>query len=128
MMRPTTSLPATFHHSSHSKYNVLPTLHEIVKSVIKEKVVRVIISTLKNLLLQAPEENVAPLLGNKFLPAVENLCARKWSDADISEDLEFIKEELTKNMAHLRWVVGRGCGCWLLVLALAKRTSPLPES
>ena len=91
------------------KYNPLPLFIEVAKSAIKEKVVRVIISfikvalfSFKNLLEKASSENMVALLGNRVFTLCETLVVRKWSDPEILEDLEFVKEELSKNMAMLR--------------------------
>ncbi|KAI8821683.1 armadillo-type protein [Fimicolochytrium jonesii] len=83
------------------KYDVVPLLIDIVKAAIKEKVSRVVIATFKNLMSEAPQENMAALIGNKLLNVCENLSGRKWSDEDILEDLAYLKEELTRNVANL---------------------------
>jgi V-type H+-transporting ATPase subunit H len=53
------------------------------------------------MILKAPNENIIPMLGNHLLPVIEMLCLRKWSDSDISDDLAFICNELTKRVADL---------------------------
>ncbi|KAJ3392716.1 H(+)-transporting V1 sector ATPase subunit H [Lobulomyces angularis] len=83
------------------KYDVIPKMLEFAKHAIKEKVVRVIVATLKNIILKAPEENMIALLGNKALNVCEILSARKWADEEIIEDLNFLKTELSKSMASL---------------------------
>ncbi|KAI8620174.1 ATPase V1 complex subunit H [Chytriomyces sp. MP71] len=82
-------------------YEVIPIFIDVAKSAIKEKVVRVIFATIKNMLLLSPSENIIPMLGNKLLNLCETLSARKWTDSEISEDLEYIKEELAKNINRL---------------------------
>ena len=49
--------------------------------------------------------NVArlPLMDNKFLKLCETLAGRKWSDDDIPAEIEFLKEELLKNVQELRY-------------------------
>ena len=44
-------------------------------------------------------------IGNKVLNVAETLSGRKWSDSEIGEDLEFIKEELSRSVANLRLVL-----------------------
>ncbi|TPX33246.1 hypothetical protein SmJEL517_g03842 [Synchytrium microbalum] len=83
------------------KHDVIPILIEVVKSAIKEKVVRVIVATLKNMLSKAMQENLAAMFGNKVLNTCENLLARKWSDTEISEDLEYLRDELSKALQSL---------------------------
>ncbi|KAI8804463.1 armadillo-type protein [Cladochytrium replicatum] len=83
------------------RYDVFPTCIEIAKAAIKEKVVRVVLATFKNLLEQAHQENIAHMLGNKLLIVCDNLSARKWSDTEITEDLDYLKEELSKSVQNL---------------------------
>ena len=37
----------------------------------------------------------------KLLPFVRNLSGRKWSDDEVVEDIQFLKDELTKNFESL---------------------------
>ncbi|KAF9387662.1 H(+)-transporting V1 sector ATPase subunit H [Podila verticillata] len=83
------------------KYDVIPQLVEIAKSAIKEKVIRVIVSTLRNLVEKAPEANLATMAAVKLLPFCENLSTRKWSDAEILEDVNYLKAELEENFQTL---------------------------
>ncbi|KAJ3016961.1 H(+)-transporting V1 sector ATPase subunit H [Thoreauomyces humboldtii] len=83
------------------KFDVIPLLIEIVKGAIKEKVTRVVIATFKNMMLKAAQENMAAMIGNKLLNLCDTLAGRKWSDEDILEDLQYLREELTKNVANL---------------------------
>jgi V-type H+-transporting ATPase subunit H len=41
------------------------------------------------------------MLVAKLLPLTEHLVTRKWSDEEISEDLEYIKGELQQNFQSL---------------------------
>ncbi|KAG0274947.1 H(+)-transporting V1 sector ATPase subunit H [Linnemannia exigua] len=83
------------------RYDVIPPLVEIAKSAIKEKVIRVIISTLRNLVEKAPEANLAAMAAVKLLTFTENLSTRKWSDGEILEDVNFLKAELEENFQTL---------------------------
>ncbi|KND02681.1 H(+)-transporting V1 sector ATPase subunit H [Spizellomyces punctatus DAOM BR117] len=83
------------------KFDVVPVFIEIAKAAIKEKVTRVVVATLRNMLSKAPQENMAAMIGNKLLNVCETLAGRKWSDTDITEDLEYLKEELAKSVANL---------------------------
>ncbi|KAI9197525.1 armadillo-type protein [Polychytrium aggregatum] len=83
------------------KHDIVPVMIDIAKSAIKEKVVRVVISTFVNLLVKAPEENLMAMLAHKVLNLSETLSSRKWSDTEIADDLEFIKEKLQTNVANL---------------------------
>ncbi|KAI8390886.1 ATPase V1 complex subunit H [Radiomyces spectabilis] len=85
----------------NEQYDVVPLLIDIAKAAVKEKVIRVAIATLKNLVELAPAENLAAMLVAKLLPFTENLAARKWSDADIVEDVEYVKERLQESFQSL---------------------------
>ncbi|KAI8089241.1 ATPase, V1 complex, subunit H [Halteromyces radiatus] len=85
----------------NEKYDIIPTLVDIAKGAIKEKVIRVAIATLRNLVEKAPSQNLAAMLVVKLLPFTENLSARKWSDADILEDVDYLKERLQENFQSL---------------------------
>ncbi|KAG2225210.1 hypothetical protein INT45_009539 [Circinella minor] len=82
-------------------YDIIPKLTEIAKAAVKEKVIRVAIATLKNLVEKAPTENLAAMLVAKLLPFTENLSTRKWSDPDILEDIDYVKERLQENFQSL---------------------------
>ncbi|KAJ1549725.1 V-type proton ATPase subunit H, partial [Cladochytrium tenue] len=41
------------------------------------------------------------MLGNKVLPVCESLSARKWTDTEITDDLDYIKEQLGKSVQTL---------------------------
>lgn len=82
------------------KFNVIPLLSEIARSAVKEKVIRVCVATLKNLLATPGEsnDNAVVMLGCKVAPLVENFKERKWSDEDIGEDFEYIGDALTEKL------------------------------
>jgi V-type H+-transporting ATPase subunit H len=43
------------------------------------------------------------MLVAQLLPFVKNLCARKFSDEDILEDVQFVRDELTLNFQSLTY-------------------------
>ncbi|KAF8919557.1 armadillo-type protein [Mucidula mucida] len=83
------------------KCNIIPLLIDVAKGAIKEKVIRVIVATFKNLVIKAPEANLPAMLVSQLLPFVKNLAGRKWSDEDIMEDIQFLRDELTVNFQSL---------------------------
>ncbi|KAI9356848.1 armadillo-type protein [Pilaira anomala] len=85
----------------NQKYDVIPLLVEIAKSAVKEKVIRVSIATLRNLVEKAPAQNLAAMLVSRLLPFTENLSSRKWSDTDILEDINYVKERLQEDFQSL---------------------------
>lgn len=45
------------------------------------------------------------MLVARLLPFAKNLCTRKFSDEDILEDVQFLKDELTINFQSLTYVI-----------------------
>jgi hypothetical protein len=82
-------------------YHITPILRDIAKNAIKEKVIRIILSTFKNMAIFAPSVTIIPMLGHKLLSAVETLSLRKWSDTEITDDINFLRDELGKYVASL---------------------------
>ncbi|KAM7523518.1 hypothetical protein LguiA_013420 [Lonicera macranthoides] len=77
----------------------LPQLIEVVKGSTKEKVVRVIVLTLKNLLSKL---NFGAQMVDLGLPQiVQNLKAQAWSDEDLVEALSQLEEGLNDNIKKL---------------------------
>lgn len=74
---------------------------DISKSAIKEKVVRVIMATFKNMIQISPNETIIPMLGLKLLSVIEVLSVRKWSDPEIIEDMMVLRDSLGHHVASL---------------------------
>ena len=80
------------------EYHIIPVLKEIAKNAIKEKVVRIILATFKNLILKASRQNMVPMLGAKVLDIVEQFSVRKWSDEEIMDDIKELEGELKRHV------------------------------
>ncbi|KAL3523243.1 hypothetical protein ACH5RR_016077 [Cinchona calisaya] len=77
----------------------LPRLVEVVKGSTKEKVVRVVVLTLRNLLYKG---NFGAQMVDSGLPqVVQNLKAQAWSDEDLLEALNQLEEGLKDNIKKL---------------------------
>ncbi|KAF9475678.1 ATPase, V1 complex, subunit H [Pholiota conissans] len=85
----------------NKKYDIITTLVEVAQNAVKEKVIRVIVATFRNLVTKAPKENLPAMLVAQLLPFVKNLAGRKWSDEDILEDVQFLKDELNTRFESL---------------------------
>lgn len=85
----------------NKKYDVIPLLIDIAQAAIKEKVIRVIVATFRNLITKAPTANLPAMLVAQLLPFAKNLSSRKWTDEDILEDVKFLRDELTLNFQSL---------------------------
>ncbi|KAJ1419076.1 Cytochrome b5, heme-binding site [Sesbania bispinosa] len=77
----------------------LPRLIDVVKSSTKEKVVRVIVSTLKNLLSKGTLG--AQMVDLQLPQVVQSLKAQAWSDEDLLEALNCLEEGLKDNIKKL---------------------------
>lgn len=62
------------------------------------------ILSIQNLVTKAPSANLPAMLVAQLLPFVKNLCTRKWSDEDIIEDVQFLRDELNTNFQSLTYV------------------------
>ncbi|KAF9459349.1 armadillo-type protein [Collybia nuda] len=85
----------------NKKYDIIPLLIDVAQGAVKEKVIRVIVATFRNLITKAPASNLPAMLVAQLLPFVKNLCSRKWSDEDILEDVQFLRDELNTNFQSL---------------------------
>ncbi|KAH9997541.1 ATPase V1 complex subunit H [Russula vinacea] len=85
----------------NQKYDVIPLFISVAQAAAKEKIVRVNIATLRNLVTKAPSANLPAMLVAQLLPFVKNLATRKWSDEDILEDVHFLRDELEARFESL---------------------------
>ena len=82
-----------------SKVGLIAKLVEIVKASPKEKVIRVALSTLRNLLGAGSASNDMVVFG--LMPVLESMQARKFADEDIHEDVEALHSSLQVNLLGL---------------------------
>eukprot|EP00252_Welwitschia_mirabilis_P022949 TRINITY_DN636_c0_g2_i1.p1 TRINITY_DN636_c0_g2~~TRINITY_DN636_c0_g2_i1.p1 ORF type:complete len:454 (-),score=90.49 TRINITY_DN636_c0_g2_i1:226-1587(-) len=80
-------------------HRTLPSLLEVLKSSIKEKVVRVCVLTLKNLLSDEALASEMVELGLPFI--VQSLKSQTWSDEDLVEALNYLDEGLKNSIRVL---------------------------
>ncbi|KAI6151039.1 ATPase V1 complex subunit H [Pisolithus tinctorius] len=85
----------------NKRFEIVPLLTSVAHEAAKEKVTRVIIATFRNLVTKAPSANLPAMLVSELLPFTKNLAAGKWSDEDILEDIQFVRDELETNFASL---------------------------
>ena len=82
-----------------SKLGLIAKLVDIVKTSPKEKVIRVALSILRNLLGVGAAPNDMVVFG--LMPVLEAMQARKFADEDIPEDVEFLHHALQGNLLSL---------------------------
>ncbi|KWU42070.1 ATPase, V1 complex, subunit H [Rhodotorula sp. JG-1b] len=79
----------------NARYNLIPLLLDLAKQAIKEKILRVVVSTFRNLVTRAPKQNLAPMLVAKVLPWIQqSMQGRMFSDDEIKDDVDFLANEL----------------------------------
>ncbi|KAI9297622.1 ATPase, V1 complex, subunit H [Neoconidiobolus thromboides FSU 785] len=83
------------------QHSIISLLVKLARGTVKEKIVRVIIGTFRNLLEKGSEENINSMLAHKLFDLIENLTSRKWADLEIKEDLDYLKSELQEVVASL---------------------------
>lgn len=86
----------------NNKFDIIPVLADVARNAVKEKIVRVIVATFRNLVEKAPNANVSAMLGCKCLSLMESLSARKWSDEEITQDIDIVKEVLGDKLKGMR--------------------------
>ncbi|XP_046839168.1 V-type proton ATPase subunit H-like [Xenia sp. Carnegie-2017] len=83
---------------------VVQTLADILRDTGKEKVIRIILATLRNL-LEKPEEKTKEaalaMIQCKLIPVIAVLVNKTWVDEDIEEDVQFVHERLTESVQDL---------------------------
>jgi len=79
---------------------VIPSLIELLRTVSKDKVIRLSLATLRNLL--DISTNNEEMITYGIVKPLESLLQKNWShDEDVLDDLQTIKEALQKNIAQL---------------------------
>ena len=82
-----------------SKMGLVAKIVEILKSSQKEKVLRVALATLRNLLGVGSASNDMVVFG--VMPVLEQLASRKWADEDCLDDVEHLVAALAVNLQTL---------------------------
>ncbi|KAJ2997296.1 hypothetical protein NUW54_g7146 [Trametes sanguinea] len=83
------------------RFDIIPLLVDVAQNAAKEKVIRVIVATFRNLVSKAPQANLPAMLVAQLLPFAKNLSTRKWTDEDIVEDIQFLRDELSARFESL---------------------------
>lgn len=76
-------------------------LLDIVRTAVKEKVVRLCLASWVNYLQKARSVAVPVMIGSRVLDAVEHLGQRRVADEEMLADLSFLREELGKAFQSL---------------------------
>lgn len=76
------------------EFHIIQALQEVAKSAIKEKIIRICISTWRNLLAKSPDRSVPVMVGSKLLEYLESISEGKLADEEVAADVAVLKEEL----------------------------------
>lgn len=79
--------------------NVVPNILKVMRTISKEKVIRVFLACLRNLIDKA--EHNQCMIDNGAQKQIAVLRNRKWSDEEVGEDLDFIYDSLAKSVTVL---------------------------
>lgn len=82
--------------------NIVPNLIEAAKLAVKEKVVRLVVSCLANLLKLSKSHAIPQFVGSKVSSFVETLQTRTYSDQEFVDDIASLSEELRIEIQKLR--------------------------
>lgn len=74
-------------NGSVSEFEVIPILLDIARSTVKEKIMRLAIASLVNIVNMAPEIGIPTLISHSALSLIKTLSDRKWTDDELIDDL-----------------------------------------
>ncbi|KAK9461700.1 armadillo-type protein [Lipomyces oligophaga] len=74
--------------------DIIAIVMDIIKTAIKEKIIRVSVSLFFNLATIAPQENITSFLVLDGLPVISGMAQRKWTDGELEADLTCLANTL----------------------------------
>ncbi|OMJ15378.1 V-type proton ATPase subunit H [Smittium culicis] len=80
------------------KYDITPTLVKIARSTLKEKVIRVMIFTIKNMFDLSLESNLPSIVVSGVQSCLIALSSRKIQDTDLSEVISDLSQKLSEKL------------------------------
>jgi len=83
------------------RFEVVRRLADISKAVSREKVIRLALASLRNLLKIEKESFVDEMVGHGLLKTCQTLSGRKWKDPDLVKDIQAVTEVLTRRIDQL---------------------------
>jgi len=95
----------TFYHTAAKeldlRFTVAPVLVHVARKALKHKVVRLTVSIWRNMLAAAEDANATRLLGAQVLPLCETLEERRYPDAELQDDLAYVKSILSMRLEQM---------------------------
>lgn len=83
------------------RFAVAPVLVHVARKALKHKVVRLTVSIWRNMLAAAEDANATRLLGAQVLPLCETLEERRYPDAELQDDLAYVKSILSMRLEQM---------------------------
>ncbi|KAJ9119143.1 hypothetical protein QFC22_003634 [Naganishia vaughanmartiniae] len=83
------------------RFDLVALFAEVARTAAKEKVTRVVMATLRNLMALAPSANINSMVVQKVLPLVKSFSQRKWSDDEVIDDIKYLRDELDARLSNL---------------------------
>lgn len=85
------------------RHGVIPTLADILSESTKEKVIRIIVATFRNLVEKSEDseivrENALQMVQCKVLKSLDLMEGKKFEDTDLTDDIEFLVEQLQNSV------------------------------
>jgi len=82
--------------------NVIQYIINVIKTVSKEKILRIGAAVLSNILNKGSEkQNNQQMIESKIFRLLENMNQRKWADPDLLQDLEVLTETITDDIREM---------------------------
>lgn len=88
-------------HMILQKCNIVPVTVAICRATTKEKVIRMGVGLWRNLLEKQKDAVLPVLIGSRALEFVENCVKKNFADPDLSNDLQYVRDELEKAITKL---------------------------
>jgi len=82
-----------------AKTSVIPRIFELIRTVAKEKIIRLGLATLRNLLDKG--ENNDQMIDPSYIRIIDGLSQKKWGDEDIVNDITALQESLNENLLRM---------------------------
>lgn len=89
------------HQLVSSFSELIPTLLQAARTSVKEKITRLCVAIIVNVLKAAPKDTVASLLLNQGQAVFKNFSDRKWTDEELIEDIEVVYTQLNEEVARM---------------------------
>ncbi|OLY85386.1 V-type proton ATPase subunit H [Smittium mucronatum] len=84
--------------SINKRYDIIPSIIKIARSTLKEKVIRIMIFTLKNLFSKAIDVNLPSMIVSGAQSCLTALNGRKIQDPDLAEEINDLLQKLNEKL------------------------------